>query len=1359
MLEYRLVTLEKGPNKLRIPMTSTLAPNFELSVAVMTDPRPEKVARPDADKKTGDKKIEEKGEIKKPDARKTEKDPPVIRFHTASSPFAVQRDLKLAVSYQRKADAKGPIRPGEELEVTVTTTDPQGKPVAAEVSLALVEQSLLDRFPWAVPSIGDFFRGHSREPAVRTVSSISFTYRAATHPINPQLLAEQDRLEVAKEEEASLAAARAAGASRLTAGMSAPGAFSADLDVAFPAAPSPVDALAISGETHRRNGVDAYGSVGFGGAAAGRRRVLNEPPPQSQPQAAMGRQTQSLRMMVTPGVVVEEEAAEKLGVFFDSSASFQRSESGDRDVYRVARQRFRYEAPTAERLLEQNSNLADRRIAVVDGKGQMQALNLAAFGVNDRKSAEKLAADLAKAGAVLVSGAAAQETGYWNPAIETGPTGKATMTFTVPERSTAWAILSKGITTETLAGEASEKLVVKKELFGELKLPLAFVDGDEAEVQVSVHNDLVEKGVINVVLKTAIGDRIVEEKKTVEVKSKGIHELVFKTSLRRPEQAGGSRQSGVGSRQKVEGSAEKRAGSGQPATGEGQGVRGLAELNVQFNLTVAAGNATDVTQASVPLRPYGMPVFATASGSATSDATAWVEAPKEMPFQSPSLQILVGPTVQRSLMEIVLGEAPWCQIESSRIASGLETAASDLLASLGLEKLLAGARESGGPQVQAIDARVRSSVSLLVSSQNDDGGWSWTGRGGASNRYASARVVWAMSLARAAGYVVPDEGYHKALAYLRTQAAAVSNSDYESKAILLHALSVAGQGDFALANRLYRDRPLLSPAALAYLALAFAEMDRKPTASELLNLLATPATSQGTPEGDSPLPAGRIPGQPPASLPWSHGETELRALTALAIQKVSPKSPRAKQLIDWLLAHRTGHRWAPDKATGPAALALCQWFAENRFEGEHYRLAVFVDDVRVKVLEIDGTAGTQVIDVPTALLTKAKQRVNFQITGRGQYTYQCILGGFVPAEQLRNTTNQWHATRHYEPAPLELDGREIPRGFNVLEGGYTSFRNPLTQLPVGRCGIVNLEIWRRNVTSSTPEEQLEYLVITEPIPSGTTVVENSVRGGFERFEVSPGAITFYVGSRRWIESIHYELRGYLAGQYRAGPTVIRNAYRPEQLVVSAPHGLAVLAAGAQSADKYRLTPQELYELGKRHFDKGKLALAQQHLSELVDKWNLRAPIYKEVVGKLLDIHLELGPPGKIVRYFEIIKEKWPAEEIPFAKIVKVGAAYHELGEYERTTWCSGPPWKAVSNVKAAWPASWNRRASSPAAWTSWAACSANTRPRPTWRRPATPWRSGSMPKRPRPPPTPSCASRRSIAWTWCAARGPCWRAS
>jgi len=210
---------------------------------------------------------------------------------------------------------------------------------------------------------------------------------------------------------------------------------------------------------------------------------------------------------------------------------------------------------------------------------------------------------------VLVPGLGPQETGYWNPSIVTGEDGKATVTFAVPERSTAWTLLAKGITAETLAGEATDELVVKKDLFGELKLPLAFTDGDEADVLVSVHNDAVEAGQIEVTLKTTIDGRSVEEKKTVDVQSKGVHELAFKCVLHRPDEP-------------------NEAEPAEPAAA-------APETSVVFELAVAAGDKRDTVRRAVPLKPFGVPVFATASGSATSDTTAWVEPPKDMPLRVP----------------------------------------------------------------------------------------------------------------------------------------------------------------------------------------------------------------------------------------------------------------------------------------------------------------------------------------------------------------------------------------------------------------------------------------------------------------------------------------------------------------------------------------------------------------------------------------------------------------------------------------------------------------------------------------------------------------------------------------------------
>ncbi|HEV3005705.1 MAG TPA: outer membrane protein assembly factor BamD, partial [Pirellulales bacterium] len=759
-------------------------------------------------------------------------------------------------------------------------------------------------------------------------------------------------------------------------------------------------------------------------------------------------------------------------------------------------------------------------------------------------------------------------------------------------------------------------------------------DGDEAEILASVHNDAVEKGPIEVTLKITIGGKTVEEKKTFDA-GKGIHELTFKTSLKRP---------------------DDQQGEGGDA----------AHSRVSFELTVAAGELTDVLRRTVPLEPYGMPVYATAGGSATSDMTAWVEPPAHMPLVQPSLEVIVGANVERSLLDVLLAPAPRCQLDSLRIASGLDSATSDLMAAVAIQKLLGATRQAGSPQAEAIDLRIRASISLLVSSQADDGGWSWTGRGGpsnqktgnknVSNRYTSARVVWALSLARSAGYKLPDEAFEKALAYLTGQVAATADGDYDSKAILLQGLAAADRGDFTLANRLYRNRPSLSNAALAHLALGLVQMDRQPMAGEILDVLAKRNLDDSAPKRTAAI----------ASLPWSTAAAELRALWLLAQEKVAPEAARTKELVEWLMSHRTGFRWSPDKATGPATLALGEWFAKTRFEGEHYQLTVVVNDVDATTLDVTDDSGTQTLQVPGRLLKPGKQKINFRIAGRGRFTYQCVLGGFVPADKLKSTTRDWSVKRHYEPAERELDGQTIPRGFDILQGSYTAFRNPLTQLPVGQRGRVELEIARQNVPANTAEEQLEYLVVTEPLPAGTTVIEQSITGGFERFEIGAGAITFYVGSRHYVEPIRYDIHGYLPGAYRAAPTVIRNPYRPEQLAVAEAKSLAVLPLGAAGGDDYKLTPRELYEFGNRQFNKGDLAAAGAYLTELVEKWQLKPALYRETVTTLLDVHLAQGPDAAIVRYFELIKEKWPDVELSFEKIMRVGAAYEKMGEYERS---------------------------------------------------------------------------------------------
>lgn len=1274
VLDYKLVELVTGPNKLSVPISAKLAPNFELSVIVMTDSRAEKSVDQEADKETG----------KKDATKKSNK--PIVRFHSAASHLTVARDLKIALEPKRKAGAKGPYRPGEEIELVIKATDPQGKPVAAELSLGMVEQSLLAMFPNPVAAVDAFFQANRREIAVRSSSSITFAYQPSTRPIDRQLLAEAERRELVAEEAARLAATDPFGVAATTVGDT----YDADaLSLSAPAAAESLDAGAV-----------VAGGAGFAYVDGLARQPISGLEGQAeltdgtvlQLQLESNRQLGDLeragvplnRMLLAQSAGKQSGAEarqklERLGQSMSSDAKaayiIKQPTYGQALSQEVAKN-GRGESPA---LLSETLAFHDRRTNDLElGRQVLEAntINLTnswqsgfkdfvcvapngeQFNVNFRNSfgdtldaaeVASFAAQLAKTGAVLLAQQGPQETGYWNPVIVTDEKGEARLTITVPEQSTAWKLTAKGITTDSLAGEAELEIVARKDLFGHLKLPLAFTDGDETQIVASIHHDLPKdkKQTVRVTLRAIVGGRTIEETKDVTLSGAGVAELTFKTSIRRPDQP--QDRNDAAKKDDAQKNEKNSAKESNPSSAAGQDL-------IAFELTVKGDADEDKLRRLVPIRPFGVPVYSATSGTATSDITAWVEPPKDMVLQSPNLQMIIGPSIQRSLLDIVLGSPHASQAETLAVASGVDVASSDLMAAVALQKLLGETRDANTPQAQALDARIRSALSQLISAQQEDGGWSWTGHGQGSHRYTSARAVWALALAKRAGYKIAEGHLDRARTYLQSQIANTAETDFESKAILLHGLSTLGYGDFTLANRLHRNKPSLSASALAHLILAFLEMDRKTVARELLDDLGRMNLDA------APLRRGVIIG----CLPWSYAPVELRALYALGLEGALPGDPKTKEQIDWLMSHRTGHRWAPEKATGPAALAVATWYAKTRFEDQHYKLTIFVNDLQTAVLDITEDSDTQTVEVPARLLKDGKQRINFQLTGRGQYTYQAVLGGFVSADKLKNTTNNWTVRRFHEPAPRELDGQEIPRGFDILQGSFTAFRNTLTQLPVGNRGQIELHLWRANLPANTPEEQLEYLVVTEPLPSGMTVIENSIRGGFERYELGAQSITFYVGNRQHVGSIHFDVHGYLPGEYKAPPTIIRNAYRPEQLAVSELKTLTVLPLGENSSDEYRLTPRELYEFGKRYFAKGDLQSSGKHLIELLAKWNVNPDVYKDTARMLLDVHLATGPAGEVVRYFEIIKEKWPDLEIPFDKIMKVAQAYHDIGEYERS---------------------------------------------------------------------------------------------
>ncbi|MAG92463.1 MAG: hypothetical protein CMJ48_01750, partial [Planctomycetaceae bacterium] len=1234
ILGHRLVELKTGANPLQIPLDSQLAPNFRLAVAVME----------------GD------------------------RFHQAGTELRVARRLKVALK-----PAKTELGPGDELKVEITVTDLQGKPVSAELSLGLIQKNLLDYFGGTEASIDTFFGTGYRRPSVRATTSCTFRYLPKTRPVNAALLAEAERERLEAMEVAS----------RLSLGENV-----ASWALRDPS--GPLTGLGDNASRHltRNSGGTQVGQL-FGGGGQGqsfawsgeaanlvtnynelmqqrryseaevlakqvqelapdspqaqvmtwksrfaRRSQRNDLLGRSQEEGLWGKlaEVEQSSVPIVNGVALSREArarqqlellnapARKEGANFEALIDLIQNETsgpweeidgqgGTISEYETTlsltiRQTQTVHSEASTQLFTDLSRI-NGTVTAVNGDGTFQVVN--GLSVAALKT-------FAAPGMQILPTMRSAETGYWNPLVVTGEDGKASVSFRLPERSTAWKLQARGVDAESLSGQAEVDVVARKELFGELKAPLAFYEGDKAHVIAEIQNSVVKQGeTIDVVLKATIGERSTELKKTIESKGPGVAEVTFPIEI-------------------------------------------TAGDKVEFELTVTAGQRSDVAKLTTKIRPYGLPVFATAGGSAGQSTITFVEHDKKQPVQNPQLEILIGPGVDRALLDAVTGGGV-SPLEAALVVprSGLERAVSDVLGGIALLKMTGDSQTSDSPEAQTLLGKIRSSVSQLVTSQRDDGGWSWSGRPNApkSDRYLSSRGLWALARARDAGFAVPNEALNTAVQFLRTSYTATLQSDREAQAILLHGLTEAGAGDFAPANRLYRERNSLSPSGLLHLALVLAKLDRKEMSRELLKLVDIPLDPKIANGQAEDVAVHRC-------IPWMQTGVELRALYLLALEEVDPQSDKLAKLAEWLLAARRGTRWVPEKVNGPAVAALSEWFTSTKVINEKYTLSVFVNDKLVEKIDVDpSTDATRRLQVPTELLAaEGPQQINFDLEGRGRFSYSAILSGFVPADRLKGTTPDWVVKRVYEPAPQTLDGKTIPRGFGVAER-YTAFRNPLTQLPMGQRGEVTLDVDRRNVRRERGE-QFDYLVVVEPIPAGAMVLTESIKGDFERYDTAPGAITFYVGDKPYPGEIHYTLVGYLPGEYRAAPTVARSFYRPERIAVSGLKSLQLLARGAESKDAHRLTPVELFEYGKRYHERGDHAQTAQHLTDLFENWQLKDEVYQQVVRMLFESSLVIEKDDAIVEYFEIIKERYPDVELDYTSILRVAAAYRTLGEYERS---------------------------------------------------------------------------------------------
>jgi uncharacterized protein YfaS (alpha-2-macroglobulin family) len=273
-----------------------------------------------------------------------------------------------------------------------------------------------------------------------------------------------------------------------------------------------------------------------------------------------------------------------------------------------------------------------------------------------------------------------------------------------------------------------------------------------------------------------------------------------------------------------------------PANGRARvewwGTAGTGEsADLVFSVTTTGGDslqdAARPAWGALPILQYTAPQ-AFVTGGALRDGVSRQEIislPRTFTPIGGGLEVELSPSLAGSLLSAL--EA----VEVPEYDVNAEATLSYLLPNLEVYRALNGAGLSDPELTERVTNNVATSISRLLSLQNEDGGWNWWGRSfflddgtqaKASDPYISAYIFFGLLRAREIGMSVDDNALQRAGTYLSGLQPDITNDtpgvELDEITFVQFALSHANSFDAALVGDLYNARDRMSPSSQALLA-------------------------------------------------------------------------------------------------------------------------------------------------------------------------------------------------------------------------------------------------------------------------------------------------------------------------------------------------------------------------------------------------------------------------------------------------------------------------------------------------------------------------------------------------------------
>jgi uncharacterized protein YfaS (alpha-2-macroglobulin family)/TolA-binding protein len=814
-------------------------------------------------------------------------------------------------------------------------------------------------------------------------------------------------------------------------------------------------------------------------------------------------------------------------------------------------------------------------------------------------------------------------TADWQPSIVTDRHGKATIQFTAPQLSTRWSLMCRGVDQGAAVGQVTSSVISRADFLVELRTPAVFLEGDQASVLARAHN-----------LSGLAGDVTL----TVEVDYPSGKQVVHSTMH-------------------FDGSAVQDVAMVLPNLVPA-GFAG--DVSVKLSAVgdfLASGeklSAQATTARPVRVVPWGLAVAEQHSGQLSSSTEFSLQLPEGGSYSAASWSLHLGLGLDQMLVEEALsGSAAYLPSRHVLRRSGPQRNpgfAGELQGILGVLQHLRDSRRSDHAGYRALMSRADGLVTTLLATQQGSGGWAWSSRKTDPRHEVSARAMIALESARAFGLQVPDQALLSGRQYLLNALTARGKQLPFTRAIVLYALSFSDNVDFGLVNSMHRTRNRLSPDAAAYTALTLQRLGSFSMAKDLLEIALR-----------------KNPASQTAASFWCSSPVELQSLLLITALHVDPTHSAIEELEQSLMAQRP---WYGSGAHGMALAAISAHRTATGLQDRSAQISVSINGGKAQTIRLgkDNTSA----DLSGLVAQAAGQsavNIRLKLKGRGKPHFTATLEGFdtQPKENHGNRMSVYRTA--FLAAPKIYNGKEFLPGFTTVDHEVSTWRNKITQLDFASSAPMQV-ILHRSYNDAEDFSRQDFITAEIPLPAGTHVVADSMQGPVESWVERGGRLFVDLGQTRGTSfTIEFRLRGLVPGKYRTLPVTMHSAYDPSIFGVGSFGQLEVMHRDAIANNPFRATPDELYHLGVVEYARNDKDLAWQHLRALDEAFgeNLHTRQLLEASRIMLELAIDRNDANRIVKFFEILKEKNPSLTVTFERMAVIAAAYRDLGEYERAT--------------------------------------------------------------------------------------------